>query len=82
MADWTFLQSYVVSGASAYRSFRLIESAYDPLTEQRTGPESGSWALSMRPFSLSPPEMDEAAIGVVRMGRLTAVALTLIVLAL
>jgi len=42
----------------------------------------GSWALSMRPFSLSPPEMDEAAIGVVRMGRLTAVALTLIVLAL
>ncbi len=30
MADRTFLQSYVVSGASAYRSFRLIESAYDP----------------------------------------------------
>ncbi len=34
MADRTFLQSYVVSGASAYRSFRLIESAYDPETEQ------------------------------------------------
>jgi len=35
----------------------------------------------MRPFSLSQPEMGEAAIGVVRTGRLTAVALTLIILA-
>jgi len=34
MADRTFLQSYVVSGASAYRSFRLIESAYEPTSCQ------------------------------------------------
>jgi hypothetical protein len=36
----------------------------------------------MRPVSLSPPEMGEAAIGVVRTGMLTAFALTLIILAL
>jgi len=42
----------------------------------------GSWALSTRPFSLCSPEMSEAAIGVLRTGRLAAFALTLIILAL
>jgi len=42
----------------------------------------GSWALSMMPFPLYAPEMAEAAIGVVRTGRLAAFALTLIILAL
>ena len=34
----------------------------------------------MRHFPLSPPEMGEASIGVVQMGTLPAIALTLVIL--
>ncbi len=42
----------------------------------------GSWALSMMPVPVPSPEMGEAAIGVVRTGRLAAFTLTRILLAL
>lgn len=47
-----------------------------PFIAQEIGPFIGSWALSMRPFSLSPPEMGEATISVVQTGRLMVFALT------
>ncbi len=42
---------------------------------------SGSWALSMRPFSLYAPEMDEAAIGDAHMRGAATVTLTRVMLA-
>jgi len=53
-----------------------------PVIEQEIGPETGSWALSMMPVPVPSPEMGEAAIGVVRTGRLAAFTLTRILLAL
>jgi len=54
----------------------LLEASWLSLSEL-----FGSWALSMRPCPPSSPEMGEAVICVVRMGRLAAFALTLIILA-
>ena len=89
---WTILRrlgrSLLPLALESDRAVPLIEAALERLrTDKVIAPGmslseiSGSWALSMRPCPPSSPEMGEAVICVVRMGRLAAFALTLIILA-